>query len=283
MRIARYIAEAGVASRRKADQMVLEGRVTVNGRPVTEAWLEVDPDKDLVRVDGRQIQLARHIYVLLNKPAGCLSAVSDPRGRITVADLVGRQMPELLNGPGAPGAAGRKGTAGGKCSAGGKEGYSAAEPRLYPVGRLDYDTEGLILLTNDGELANRLMHPRYGVEKTYHATVAGVPGESVLEQLRQGIELDDGWTAPARVRLLAPQETAAGPASPSPGSILEITIHEGRKRQVKRMCAAIGHPVIRLARVGYAFLRPGELQPGQCRLLNSEEIEQLRKISEPNK
>ncbi len=237
MRIAKYIAQAGIASRRQAEQIVQGGRVEVNGSVVSELWLDIIPGKDEVRVDGKLIETGARIYVLLNKPAGYLSAVSDGRGRLTVVDLL-----------------------------------SGYEERLFPVGRLDYDTEGLLLLTNDGDWANRLMHPRYGVDKTYKVTVEGGPDEARLQELRQGILLEDGMTAPAKVRVM----------ERSPGStVLEVVIHEGRKRQVKRMCAAIGHPVQRLLRTGYAFLDLDGLNPGQSRLLNPEEVERLYQASVP--
>lgn len=240
--------------------MVQEGRVTVNGQVIREPWRDINPQRDEVILDGRVLQASSpRLCVLLNKPAGCLSSVSDDRGRMTVADLVRNWL--------------HTGAQYDRLPIIHEEGL-----RLYPIGRLDYDTEGLLLLTNDGELANLLMHPRYGVEKTYHATVAGLPQASSLDKLRRGIELEDGWTAPARVRLL---DRFGQPDSAS--SILELVIHQGRKRQVKRMCAAIGHPVLKLVRTGYAFLELGDLQIGQCRLLTGDEIERLRKIPAPKK
>lgn len=283
MRITRFVAETGAASRRKADLMVQEGRVTVNGQVVREPWRDINPQSDEVMLDGRVLQASPHLCVLLNKPAGCLSSASDDRGRTTVVDLVREWLGSRAHNDRQPA-------------------VPREDLRLYPVGRLDYDTEGLLLLTNDGELANLLMHPRYGVEKTYHAMVAGVPEESALDMLRQGIELEDGRTAPARVRRLErsdqpgrsrgsyrhghvpyPESPDRESSIPVAGCTLELVIHEGRKRQVKRMCAAIGHPVLKLVRAGYAFLELGDLPAGQCRLLTGDEIERLRKISAPKK
>jgi 23S rRNA pseudouridine2605 synthase len=229
-RLAKHLAHAGVASRRAAEQIIAAGRVSVDGRTVTDPARGVTGDEAIV-VDGRPLGGApRRVVYALHKPAGVVSTAHDPQGRRTVVDLV----PE-------------------------------ARTRLYPVGRLDADTTGLILLTNDGDLANHLMHPRYEVPKTYRAKVANGPvGERALRTLREGVELDDGRTAPARVRPLGPGE-------------LELTIREGRKRQVRRMCEAVGHPVVGLRRIAFGPLHLGDLRPGAHRRLSPAEVERLRK------
>jgi 23S rRNA pseudouridine2605 synthase len=227
MRLAKYLAQIGVASRRRAEEIVRAGRVTVGGELVTDPARAVRLG-DEVAIDGAPApSAAAPVVYALNKPAGVVSTASDPRGRPTVVELVG------------------------------------APSRLYPVGRLDIDTTGLILLTNDGDLAYRLTHPRFEVPKTYRATVARPPvGKAALAALRRGVELDDGPTAPARVRLLGPAQ-------------LELTIREGRNRQVKRMCAAVGHPVRQLERVAIGELRLGALKPGVYRRLTRAELAAL--------
>jgi len=227
MRLAKYLAFAGLASRRAAEDIVRAGRVSVGGEPVTDPARDVTGD-ERIEFDGQPIVAPdeRLVYAV-NKPPGVVSTARDPQGRPTVVELVPGRV------------------------------------RLYPVGRLDADSTGLILLTNDGELANRLTHPRYEVDKTYHATVANPPvRRDALTRLRQGVELEDGPTAPARVRALAPDR-------------LEITIREGRKRQVKRMCQAVGHPVRALERVRFGPLELGDLRPGQARRLSERELRQL--------
>jgi 23S rRNA pseudouridine2605 synthase len=225
VRLARYLAHAGVASRRAAERLIADGRVTVAGEVVT------DPARDVeggVAVDGRAVAPEPREVHMLNKPAGVVSTARDTHGRPTVVELVD------------------------------------SERRLYPVGRLDADTTGLILLTNDGELAERLTHPRHGVERTYRARVEPAPvPEPALRALREGVRLDDGRTAPARVRQVAP-------------GLLEIAIGEGRKRQVRRMCEAVGHRVIELERVAFGPLRLGDLEPGVSRRLSPAEVERLR-------
>jgi 23S rRNA pseudouridine2605 synthase len=233
MRLAKFLAHAGVASRRAAEELVRAGRVTVGGQVVTDPARDVDAASG-VAVDGAPLARAeeREVYAL-HKPAGVVSSARDPQGRQTVVDLV------------------------------------PARARLYPVGRLDVDASGLILLTNDGELANLLTHPRYEVPRTYRATVARLPvREAALRRLRAGVELDDGPTAPARVRQLGPDR-------------LELTIHEGRNRQVKRMCAAVGHPVRALQRVRFGPLTLGSLAPGEHRRLRAAEVERLRQAATP--
>jgi 23S rRNA pseudouridine2605 synthase len=225
MRLNAFLARAGVASRRRADELIKAGRVTVNGEP--GQLNTVVGAQDRVEVDGREVARQRLAYVLLHKPAGVVTTARDPRGRPTVVDLV------------------------------------AAEPRVVPVGRLDADTTGALLLTNDGQLAHRLAHPRYGVEKTYDVEVEGDPDEGALQRLRDGVELDDGRTAPARARRLGPGR-------------VELVLHEGRKHQVKRMLGAVGHPVTRLHRSAYAGLTLEGLEPGRWRELEPFEVERLR-------
>jgi 23S rRNA pseudouridine2605 synthase len=226
MRLNAFLARAGVASRRRADELIKADRVTVNGEP--GQLNTVVGARDRVEVDGLEVQRQRLRYVLLHKPAGVVTTARDPQGRPTVVELV-------------PG-----------------------EPRVVPVGRLDADTTGALLLTNDGQLAHRLAHPRYGVDKTYVAEIEGDPDEAALQRLRDGIELDDGPTAPARARRLARGR-------------VELVLHEGRKHQVKRMFVAVGHPVMRLHRSAYAGLTLDGLEPGACRDLEPSEVEQLRR------
>jgi 23S rRNA pseudouridine2605 synthase len=225
MRLNAFLSRAGVASRRRADELIKAGRVTVNGEP--GQLNTVVGVRDRVEVDGQEVERQRLRYVLLHKPAGVVTTARDPQGRPTVVELV-------------PG-----------------------EPRVVPVGRLDADTTGALLLTNDGPLAHRLAHPRYGVDKTYVAEVEGDPGEDALQRLRDGIELDDGPTAPAQARRIARGR-------------VELVLHEGRKHQVKRMLAAVGHPVTQLRRSEYAGLTLGGLEPGECRELEPSEVERLR-------
>ena len=229
MRLAKLLAHAGIASRRGAEEVVRAGRVTVGGEVVTDPARDAVPSDD-VRVDGERIGGAeRRVVLALHKPAGVVSTVRDTHGRRTVLDLV-----------------------------------DARGMRLYPVGRLDADTTGLILLTNDGELAQSLTHPSFEVPKTYRAKVAGAPvRDAALRRLRSGIELDDGTTAPAKVRVVRP-------------GVLEVTIHEGRKRQVRRMLDAVGHRPIALQRVRFGPLALGELPPGRYRKLSGAEVERLR-------
>jgi 23S rRNA pseudouridine2605 synthase len=227
VRLNAYLARAGVASRRAADELIKAGRVRVNGRP-GELNTFVGAG-DSVEVDGRPVGKQRLSYLLLYKPAGVVTTARDPRGRATVVGLV------------------------------------PAEPRVVPVGRLDADTTGALLLTNDGQLAHRLAHPRYEVDKVYEVEVEGDPSPTTLRRLAEGVELDDGPTAPARARKLRP-------------GWIELTIHEGRKHQVKRMCEAVGHPVRRLHRSGYAGLTLVGLAPGEWRELSSAEVGLLRTL-----
>jgi 23S rRNA pseudouridine2605 synthase len=226
VRLNAYLARAGVASRRGADELIKAGRVTVDGEP---GQLNSFVDGDArVEVDGRPVAPQQLAYVLLHKPVGVVTTARDPQGRPTVVELVEH------------------------------------DSRVVPVGRLDANTTGALLLTNDGELAHRLAHPRYGVEKTYVVDVEGEPSDGALNALGAGVELDDGQTAPARARRLAP-------------SLVELTIHEGRNRQVKRMLEAVGHPVRRLHRSVYAGLRLDGLDPGAWRELTAAEVAHLKR------
>ncbi|HVM18290.1 MAG TPA: pseudouridine synthase [Gaiellaceae bacterium] len=230
MRLNAYLARAGVASRRGADELIKAGRVRVNGEPgALNTFVERG---DRVELDGRPVAPQRLAYVLLHKPAGVVTTARDPQGRPTVVDLV------------------------------------AHDARVVPVGRLDADTTGALLLTNDGPLAHRLAHPRYGVEKVYVAEVEGDPDEEAIRRLREGVELDDGRTAPARARRLRPGR-------------IELVLHEGRNRQVKRMCEAVGHRVRRLHRSRYAGLDVRGLAPGAWRELTDREVELLRSSGRP--
>ena len=230
MRLNAYLARAGVASRRGADDLIKAGRVRVNGEPGQLNTFVGTADR--VEVDGREVAPQRLAHLLLHKPAGVVTTARDPQGRPTVVQLV------------------------------------PADPRVVPVGRLDADTTGALLLTNDGPLAHRLAHPRYGVEKTYVVGVDGDPDESALRRLREGVELDDGRTAPAQARRLGRGR-------------LELVIHEGRKHQVKRMCEAVGLPVVRLHRSGYAGLTLEGLEPGAWRPLEPSEVQRLRSMPGP--
>jgi len=225
VRLNAWLARAGVASRRGADDLIKAGRVTVNGEPgQLNTFVE---SRDVVELDGRRLVRQELAYVLLNKPAGVVTTARDPHGRPTVVGLVNHPL------------------------------------RVVPVGRLDADTTGVLLLTNDGELAHRLAHPSYEVDKVYVADVEGEPTDETLRRLEGGVELEDGLTAPAKARLLGP-------------SRIELTLHEGRKHQVKRMCEAVGHPVRGLHRSAYAGLNLNGLEPGDWRELAADEVESLR-------
>jgi 23S rRNA pseudouridine2605 synthase len=225
VRLNAYLARAGVTSRRRADELIKAGRVTVNGAPgQLNTFVQA---RDRVELDGRSVELQPLAYVLLHKPAATVTTARDPQGRRTVVDLVDHPS------------------------------------RVVPVGRLDADTTGVLLLTNDGELAHRLAHPRYEVEKVYEAEVEGEPTDEELERLRTGVELDDGPTAPARAHRLGP-------------TTVELAIHEGRRHQVKRMLAAVGHPVTRLHRSVYAGLSLEGLEPGAWRELTRDEVARLQ-------
>jgi pseudouridine synthase len=236
IRLQKIISQAGIASRRAAEKLIGEGRVTVNGATVREMGTKADPATDDIRVDGRRVKGPERLrYILLYKPTGYVTTRSDPQQRPTVIDLL-----------------------------------SGVRDYVYPVGRLDYDTEGLLLLTNDGELAARLTHPRHGVERTYEARVLGLPDERDLERLRGGIPLDGRPTLPAHVDLMTRGDREKRE------SLVRITIREGRKRQVRRMCEAIGHPVRALRRVRIGPLSDRRLKPGDWRELTQQEVGALR-------
>jgi 23S rRNA pseudouridine2605 synthase len=233
IRLNKFLSQAGVASRRAADRLIEEGRVKVNGRVVQELGSKIDDQKDRVKIDGKKIEKdERLVYILLNKPAGYLVTLKDPFGRPTVLDF----LPSL-------------------------------KKRVFPVGRLDSDSEGILLLTNDGELANRLTHPRYNIKKTYIVKIKGEPDLARLIKLEKGIFLDGEKTAPAKVVLLAHNPKK---------SLLKIEIHEGRKREVRRMCEAIGHTVLELRRIAFAGLTLGKLKSRQWRYLSGNEVLKLK-------
>jgi 23S rRNA pseudouridine2605 synthase len=233
VRLAKFLAHAGVASRRHAERLVTGGRVRVDGRVVTDPARAVD-DRSKVEVDGAAVAPEQAEYHLVHKPPGVVSTAHDPEGRPKVTELV------------------------------------ESSARLYPVGRLDVDSTGLVLLTNDGELANRLMHPRYEVPRTYRALVTGAPSKRALQALRSGVELDDGTTRPARVRVVK---------STGRDSLLEITIHEGKNRIVRRMLEAVDYPVRSLERVAFGPVELGRLRPGDARRLRPHEVEAVRRVA----
>ena len=244
IRLNKFLSVAGIASRRAADTLITQGRVDVNGRAVTELGTKVDPERDDIRVDGRRVAKApARRYLLMNKPPRVMSTRRDPQGRTTVIDLLARA---------------------------GIKGY------FYPVGRLDYDSEGLLLLTNDGDLAGRASHPRHDLPRTYVARVEGVPDDRDLQRLRRGVLLDDRKTRPAEVRLLH-----VAPNRHGPQAVLEITIREGRNRQVRRMCDAIAHPVARLRRTRFGPIADETLKPGAIRDLRPNELSALQKAFQP--
>lgn len=232
-RLQKVLARVGIGSRRVCEDLIAEGRVLVDGE-MAVLGRRVDPETALIEVDGAPVGVRPDlVHYVLNKPAGVVTTADDPQGRPTVVGLVPN------------------------------------EPRVFPVGRLDVDTEGLLLLTNDGELAHRLTHPSYGVEKEYVAEVEGLPTRAVLRRLREGVELDDGPTAPARATLIDP-------------SVVRLTIHEGRNRQVRRMCEAVGHSVVRLIRTRIGPLADRSLAPGAWRELTGDEVRSLqRAVAEP--
>ena len=250
-RLQKILSQAGVASRRAAERLIADGRVTLNGKTVQEMGTKADADTDDIRVDGRRLASPeRKRYILLNKPAGFVSTRSDPQRRRTVIDL--------LHG---------------------------VREYVYPVGRLDYETEGLLLLTNDGDLAARLTHPRHGVERSYEARVAGMPDDDALRQLREGIPLDGRRTLPAEATLLNARRGRAGASEDPPlrkterEGVLQITIREGRNRQVRRMCEAVGHPVRELTRTRIGPLSDRRLKPGMWRELSAAEVTTLQALA----
>lgn len=240
-RLQKVIAYAGVASRRKAEQLIVEGKVKVNGKVVKELGTKVAAS-DEIEVEGVKLEKEDKVYFLLYKPRGYISAVTDDKGRKTVTDIFKKKVYQ----------------------------------RIFPVGRLDYDTTGLLLLTNDGEFSYQLTHPKFKIDKTYIARVKGVPTKEGLMKLQSGIKLEDGKTAPPKVSMTSYDE-AAGKA------ICEITIHEGKNRQVRRMFEAIGTPVVKLKRERFAFLDLGGLVPGEYRELTKHEVKLLRVLAETGK
>jgi len=241
-RLQKLLSQAGVASRRLAEELIAQGRVQVNGVTVTALGTKADPDADEIKVDGRRIQAQkRKRYILLHKPRGYITSRSDPKGRPTVLDLL-RGVREYV----------------------------------YPVGRLDYDSEGLLLLTNDGDLAARLTHPRHEVDKVYEARVRGIPDAHTLERLAKGVTIDDRRTAPAKVRLLDPPSKRP---SDDEQTRIELAIHEGRQRQVRKMFDAVGHPVVRLRRVRIGPIADPDMPPGHWRELTPQEVARLQRAA----
>ena len=234
-RLHKFLARAGVDSRRACEELMLAGRVTVNGRVQRELGAQIDPDADDIRVDGEPVKASTEMhYVLLHKPRGVITSMSDPEGRPTVAELV------------------------------------TTNNRMFPVGRLDFDSEGLLLMTDDGDLAYKLTHPSFQVEKEYHALLNEAPSVEQLRQWREGVELEDGRTAPAWVETL--DETPDG-------IWVRVVIHEGRNRQVRRMCEAVGHPVVRLVRTRIGPLVDRDLRPGAWRALTQDEVRNLERAA----
>lgn len=245
LKLGKFLASSGIGSRRRCKELVLLGKVSVNGKIAESPGMQIDPENDSIEVDGVKVTYnpnAKKVYILLNKLPGYLSACTDSRGVPTIMDLLPR-----------------------------------TEERLFPVGRLDKDTEGLLIVTNDGELAYKLTHPKHEVDKTYLVWVEGVPSESSLDKIRQGLELEDGTiTAPAAVEIVKSNkyQTEGNIAS----TCLKIVIHEGKKRQIKRMFYAIGHRVLKLRRIQIGTISLGDLKPGKYRYLTQEEVESLKSI-----
>lgn len=235
-RLQKVIAQAGITSRRKAEKLIEDGQVKVNGKTVKELGTKVSPS-DEIEVDGVPIDKEEPVYFLFYKPSGVISSVKDEKGRKVVTDY-----------------------------------FAEIEQRIFPVGRLDYDTSGLILLTNDGDFANTLMHPKFHVDKHYVAKVRGIPSKEELRKLSNGIRLEDGYTAPAKVKLKSMDRRKNT-------AIIEMTIHEGRNRQVRRMFEAIGYPVQKLKREGYGYLDLKGLNPGEARELTPHEVKQIRNLA----
>lgn len=234
LRVAKILADAGLASRRKAEELIREGRVTVNGR-VAQIGDKADPTKDHIKVDGRRVQpLTNKVYILLYKPKGVVTSTYDPEGRTTVLDLI-----------------------------------KPLKTRLFPVGRLDFDAEGILLLTNDGEMAHRLTHPSFRVPRKYLVKIKGQPTEEEIEKLRQGIKLADGHTAPC---IIFPVKKTAE------NLWVEMTLYEGRNRQIKRMWDKIGYQVLKLKRIAFAGLGMGKMRPGEYRFLRPRELQKLQKL-----
>lgn len=233
-RLQKFLARAGVASRRTSEELITGGKVKVNGQIVREMGIKVNPEKDLVEVNGKKVEVeAKKVYILLNKPAGYVTTVRDPQKRPKVVDLL-----------------------------------KDVEERVYPVGRLDFETEGLLLLTNDGDLTYKLTHPKHEIGKTYHALVKGFPDADKIKRFQKGLRLADGITAPAKIKVIKKGKGA---------TLLEIVIFEGRNRQIRRMCETIGHPVLELKRVAMDFLTLEGVETGKFRYLNEKEISKLKK------
>lgn len=240
VRLQKILSGAGIASRRAAEKLMLEGRVSVNGRTVLDLGSKADPAADDIRVDGRRVKSREPVrYLLLNKPRGFVSTRADPQRRPTVISLL-----------------------------------AGVREYVYPVGRLDYDSEGLLLLTNDGDLAARLTHPRHEVERVYEVVVRGLPDERTMRRLASGVVIDGQRTAPADVRVLPRGRTAR-----EDQSVLQLSVHEGRNRQVRKMCQAVGHPVLSLARVRIGPITDTRLKPGQFRDLRPNEVAALKKAA----
>lgn len=235
MRLQKYLSRAGVASRRAAEALIVSGRVRVNGQVVTELGVKVDPERDEVAVDGRRVRLARPVWIALHKPTGYVSTRKDPEGRPTIYDL----LPEKYHG-------------------------------LFYVGRLDLNSEGLLLLTNQGDVAHRLMHPSYEIERVYDVVVRGEVGDEAIARLREGVELEDGIARAERVKLRRPPQQGT--------SRLVLTLKEGRNREVRRMLRAVGHGVIRLRRIRYGPVKLGGLESGAWRRLRREEVDALSAV-----
>jgi pseudouridine synthase len=236
IRLQRFLAQAGVASRRKAEELIVAGRVKVNGQVITELGSKVDPDRDKIMLAGKRLLAERPVYLMLNKPRGYVTTLSDPEGRPTVMTFLRR-----------------------------------AGARVFPVGRLDFNTEGLLICTNDGDLAHALMHPKHEVPKTYHVKLQGLLGPDTVRSWQRGVTLDDGeTTAPAEVKILG---------STGKNSWLEVRIHEGKNRQIHRTAEALGFRVLKLTRVGYGGLVLDELKVGHTRPLTHEETERLRRAA----
>ncbi len=235
MRLQKFMAQCGIASRRKSEEIIASKRVKVNGVVITELGYKIDPLTDIITVDGKRVKnREKKIYIMMNKPKGYVTTVSDEFNRKTVLDLI-----------------------------------KGVKERVYPIGRLDFDTSGLLLLTNDGELAYKLIHPKFEVVKTYIATIAGKPSDEALERFRHGLEIDGYVTSEAEIEVLS---------SVNDKSVVRIQIHEGKNRQIRKMCDKIGHPVTSLKRIAIGELELGTIKKGCWRFLNDNEIEYLKKI-----
>lgn len=233
-RLQKYLAECGIASRRKCEQLILDGKIKVNGTVIKNLGIKIDPDKDIVEYDGRVVAKVQHnIYIMLNKPTGFITTVKDQFGRPSVLDII------------------------------------KIKDRIYPVGRLDCDTSGLLLLTNDGDIANKLMHPKHEIDKVYIAKIRGIPDDKDLDRFRNGLLLDNRLTAKAKIEILKKINNDA---------LVKIVIHEGRNRQIRRMCKLIGHPVMTLKRIKIGDLELGNLKVGQWRYLSGEEVQYLKNL-----